>query len=155
LLHGFDMAPLGHLSFTGTAALTVAKPPEVTLNGNGELTSAGATATNEIAANDWTCTGGDPSVITVTNLHRIYRQCHANSGTMDVKKTYVCSKASGKQTLKQSVQAILALKWSSDPPTNDTIQAQLTTTIGDQNKTNEATSVTRPRSEHRKTSELI
>ncbi len=139
-----QISPLGKLTFAGTAALRVAKPPEATLNGTGEFTSEGSSDANEIATNDWTCTGGTPSLITVVNMHRIYGQCHANAGTLDVKKTYDCSKSVGKQTLKQSVQANVALQWSSMTPTDDVIEAQLTTTINNQKKTGELTAVTLP-----------
>lgn len=139
-----EMSPLGHLTFGGTAALTVDEPIAVILNGTGQFVDAGSNSAKEVSANGWDCAGGSPSVLTVTNLHRVYGDCHADAGNIDVTRNYACSKVIRSQTVNQTVEAQIAMTWTSSTPADDRINAELTTTMNGQKKTGPSTPVTLP-----------
>jgi hypothetical protein len=138
------ITPLGHLKFEGTAEVTVANPPEVTLDGTGEFTKSALTGSTEIGVYDWSCAGVNPSALTVTGLHRVYGQCHADGGTIDVAKAYECTKSIRGQLVSKTVQSDVDLQWSKSSPEDDTISAQLTMKTDEQTRTGAETPVTLP-----------
>jgi hypothetical protein len=131
---------IGVLNFTGTANAAATRDGGIvvgaTLNGTGTFVSTGAIDAGSISfgSNGWICNAsGGATTFSVNNLHRNLSTCYADAGTVQVTKSYTCSRSGLRRDASLSATAELTTSIAFATTTPQTAQVAVTVggSIGD------------------------